>query len=382
MQYIDTKQAFDDFLEKAARSSILAIDTEFLREKTYYPKLCLIQIATDDDVFVLDPLSGINVSGLAALLEDAHIMKVFHAASQDIEILLHATGVMPTPLFDTQVAASFLGHTQQMGLGALVHAFCGVTLKKGDSFTDWAWRPLTDSQIKYAVEDVVFLPELYETMCALLRERDRLAWLEDELREIADISRYEIDPAERFKKLKRVNQLSGKTLAAAQQVAAWRERTAQQRDIPRRWVLTDEQIVEACRREAKTIDDLYMVRGMREKLGCKDAREVAGIMRAAYQSDPSTWPHLDHQRSSEENVDSALDLMLSLVRIRAHESGVAMQTLAPHADLVALARGYEDDTCVMKGWRRQIIGNELIELLQGKISLKLDDNALCVVKNS
>lgn len=381
MRYVDNESAFDGFLDAASGSSLLAIDTEFLREKTYYPKLCLVQIATDADVYVLDPLSGIDISRIGLLLENETIMKVFHACTQDVEILLHATGALPTPAFDTQVAAAFLGHTQQMGLGALVHAFCGVSLKKGDSFTDWSRRPLTESQLKYAVEDVVFLPELYHTMIRMLEERDRLDWLADELAGLLDPARYEADPLERFRKLKRVNQLTGKQLSAAREAAAWRERAAQQRNIPRRWVLTDEQIVEACKREATTIDELYMVRGIRDRLGCKDARELAALMKKGLLADPDDYPCLEQARISEENVDSALDLMLALVRVRAKENGVAMQTLAPHADLVALARGYEEEACVMSGWRRRIIGEELLDLLAGRISLRLRDGSLGIAKD-
>ena len=380
MRYIDNEKSFEEFLAIASTSKILAIDTEFLREKTYYPKLCLVQIATDDEVFVIDPLAHLPMASLGPLFEDEGIVKVFHAASQDVEILFHATGCMPRPIFDTQVAAAFLGHTQQMGLAALVHSFCGVTLKKGDSFTDWSRRPLTDSQMKYAVEDVVFLPELYTTMRALLEEQGRISWLEDEFCELTDERRYEVVPEERFKKLKRVNQLNAKQLSAAQAVAAWRERMAQRRDLPRKWILTDEQIVEACRREATTIDDLYMVRGMRERLNCKEAREVAALMKESFNKPPEDYPQLDQPRTSEENVDFALDLMLALVRLRAKENGIAMQTLAPQSDLVALARGHENDACVMKGWRKGIIGDELVELLSGEISLRLDGNQLSVVK--
>ena len=378
--YIEDQEALEAFVERARRSSVLAIDTEFLREKTYYARLCLIQFATDDEVAVVDPFCMEDLHVLAPLLEDAGVMKVLHSGGQDLEILWHEVGVLPQPLFDTQVAAALLGHTQQIGYGALVGAECGVALKKVDSFTDWSRRPLSESQLRYAADDVIYLPRMYEHMKQELERQGRLHWLDPEFAEMCDPARFESDERERYRRLKRVGQLSRKQLAAAREVAAWREVTAQKRNVPRKWVITDEQIVEACKREARTIDDLFMVRGMREKLNTRDARTVAGLMKRALESGPQSWPELDRSGRNEPNVDAPLDLMSALVRLRAKENGVAFPTLASHDDLVRMARGYRQGIDLLRGWRRALVGEELIELLEGKLVLSLDGHDLRVTR--
>ena len=184
--YIANQENLAAFAERAMHSSVLAIDTEFLREKTYYAKLCLIQLATDDETAIVDPFAVDDLKVLAPVLRNENVMKLFHAGNQDLEILLREVGVLPHPLFDTQVAAALLGHTQQIGYAALVHAECGVTLKKIDSFTDWSRRPLSDSQLEYAADDVVYLPRMYERMRAQLVELGRLSWLDRDFEDLAD----------------------------------------------------------------------------------------------------------------------------------------------------------------------------------------------------
>ncbi|MCB6563376.1 ribonuclease D [Gordonibacter urolithinfaciens] len=370
--YIATQENLAAFVERARSSSVLAIDTEFLREKTYYAKLCLLQMATDDEVVIVDPFEMDDLSVMAPLLEDERIVKLFHAAGQDLEIILREVGVLPRPVFDTQIAAALLGHTQQIGYAALVHAECGVSLKKIDSFTDWSRRPLSASQRDYAADDVVYLPRLYAGMRAALEEKGRLHWLDHDFEELSDPARYEANERERFRRLKRVSQLSRRQLSAAREVAAWRELEAQRRDVPRKWVVTDEQIVEACKREARTIDELFMVRGLSDRLSTKDARAVVSLISSALSAPPDTWPELDRCGKSEPNVDAELDLMSALVRLRAKENGIAFPTLASHDDLARVARGYREGVDLLRGWRRAIVGEELLELLDGRLALSLD----------
>ena len=346
--YIATQENLAAFVERARSSSVLAIDTEFLREKTYYAKLCLLQMATDDEVVIVDPFEMDDLSVLAPLLTDERIVKLFHAAGQDLEIILREVGVLPRPVFDTQIAAALLGHTQQIGYAALVHAECGVSLKKIDSFTDWSRRPLSASQRDYAADDVVYLPRLYAGMRAALEEKGRLHWLDHDFEELSDPARYEANERERFRRLKRVSQLSRRQLSAAREVAAWRELEAQRRDVPRKWVVTDEQIVEACKREARTIDELFMVRGLSDRLSTKDARAVVSLISSALSAPPYTWPELDRCGKSEPNVDAELDLMSALVRLRAKENGIAFPTLASHDDLARVARGYREGVDLLR----------------------------------
>ncbi|WP_165252262.1 ribonuclease D [Adlercreutzia sp. ZJ304] len=382
MLYISNQKQLIDFAERASKSSVLAIDTEFMREKSYYPKLCLMQLATDSEIAIVDPFTCGELSVLKPLLSNEDIMKLFHAGSQDIEILLREVGCSPWPLFDTQIAAALLGQSHQVGFGSLVHTMCGVRLKKRDSYTDWAKRPLTDSQIRYAADDVAYLPRLYESMRALLEEKGRLHWLDADFQELADPEKYKVDPYARYIRLKRVNQLSGTQLAAAREVAAWREITARKRNIPRKWVMGDEEIVEACKREATNINELFMVRGVKQHVSTRDARDVVACINKAMKIPEDELPQLYASQHNEPNVDAALDLMQALVRLRAKENEIAMQTLASHSDLSLVARGHTEHSEVMKGWRRELVGDELIALLDGKMSMRLCNGELVVDKSS
>ncbi len=369
--YLTNQENLVAFVKRARTSSVLAIDTEFLREKTYYARLCLLQMATDDEVVIIDPFQMKDLSVLAPLLEDANIMKLFHAGGQDLEIILREVGVLPHPVFDTQIAAALLGHTQQMGYASLVHAECNVALKKIDSFTDWSRRPLSPSQLDYAADDVIYLPKLYHSMRSTLEKKGRLSWLDRDFEDLVNPARYDANERERFRRLKRVSQLSRRQLSAAREVAAWRELEAQRRDVPRKWVITDEQIVEACKREARSIDELLMVRGMGERLSTKDARAVVSLMASALDAPPDTWPELERFGKSEPNVDAQLDLMTALVRLRAKENDIALPTLASHDDLARMARGYREGIDLLRGWRLSMVGEELLQLLEGKLSLSL-----------
>ena len=376
--YIASQADLEAFVERARKSSVLAVDTEFLREKTYYPKLCLLQMATDDERVIVDPFAVDDLKVLREPFENPDIVKVFHAAHQDIEIILYDIGCVPHPLFDTQVAATMLGQSQQIGYGALVQSLCGVKLKKTDSFTDWTVRPLSDSQLEYALDDVEYLPRMYEIQRNSLIEKGRLEWLEAEFREMEKPESYLVDERERFRRLKHFTQLSRRQMAAAREMAAWREIEARKRNVPRKWVLTDEQIVEACKREPRTIDDLFMIRGMRERLTTRDARDVMELVVSALDSAPDTWPELPTAGKSEPNVDVEVDLLMSIVRIRARQHDIAIPTLASHADLVAIARGHYEGVDVLRGWRRELVGAELLDLLEGRISLSIEDGKVAI----
>lgn len=376
---VETDAQLKDFLVDCKNSPYMAIDTEFLREKTYYARLCLIQIAIEGQIAIVDPFGISDLSVMAPVLTDKTIVKIFHASSQDIEILYHETGVVPAPVFDTQVAAALLGKSQQASYASLVQAFCQVSLPKKDSFTDWSRRPLSPSQVEYAADDVLYLPKIYKDMVSELEARDRLSWLDGAFAEISNPQKYEVDPRSRYKKLKRVNQLSPRQLAAAREFAAWREIRAQERNVPRKWVVSDEQIVESCRRELASIDELYMVRGMRESLKASDARVVLSLIKKGLNCPEEDLPQAKVNHGTEANVDIAVDLLNAIVRLRARENKIAPQTLAPHAELLKLARGHDDDCELLKGWRYHVVGKELSDFLSGKFSLQICDGNLKIV---
>jgi len=370
--YINSQDELDAFIERSMGCKILAIDTEFLREKTYRPRLCLLQMATENEIVLVDPFEVYDLSGISELFLDGNMMKIVHSGRQDIEILYHEVGVMPWPLFDTQIAAAVLGYSQQIGYGPLVHAECGVTLDKLDSFSDWAHRPLAASQLRYAADDVIYLPQTYRNLRQRLEEKGRLRWLDGDFRDLVNPKRYEPNPYERYKRLKKGSQLNRRQMNAARELAAWRELKAESLDLPRKWVLTDEQIVEACKRETRTIDQLMLVRGMREKLSTDEARTIVKMMNKALDAPKEEWPEAPRKSKNERNVDDIVDLMTALVRLRARENDIAFQTLANHDALQAIARGHYEDVELLEGWRYDMIGGELLELLQGNIALVVD----------
>lgn len=376
--YITDRKQLKEFADRAKRSAVLAVDTEFLREKTYWPRLCLIQLATEEESVVVDPFRVKDLSDLAELFVDERIVKLFHAAGQDMELIVHEMGVVPKPVFDTQIAASLLGDMLQIGYGSLVLNECNVKLKKADSFTDWSRRPLTDSQIQYALDDVIYLPRIYRSMKERLEKLGRLSWLDRDFEELSDPERYKVDPYERFKRLKRVNQLTPQQLSAAREVAAWRETQAMKRNIPRKWVVTDEQIVEICKREPRTLDELFMVRGVSNTLKTDDARRVLAACKRGLDAPEDAWPELNKSYKSEPNVDPQVDLLYSLVKVRAKEAGVAFGVLASHADLAKLVRGHYEEVDILKGWRRHLVGEELLALMRGEILLGIEDGVLKV----
>lgn len=378
--YITDQSQLDEFIEHASHCEVLAVDTEFIREKTYWPRLCLLQLGTEERSVVVDPFRVRDLRPLAKLFTDEHIVKLFHAAHQDLELLYRELGVLPRPVFDTQIAASLLGDTLQIGYGALVLAECGVKLKKSDSFTDWSRRPLTESQVEYALDDVVYLPRLYRSLKSRLESLGRLSWLEPDFAELSNESRYVEDPYTRFKRLKRVNQLSRRQLCIARLLAAWREMQAMKRDIPRKWILTDEQVVEICKREPRTLDQLFMVRGVSSTLGMSDSRRVLSICVKALDTPEEEWPELPRPNGKNEpNVDAHVDLLSALVKLRAREHGIAFAVLASHADLAKIARGHTEGLDVLKGWRRTIVGEDLLAMVAGKTCLAIQDGQLCVV---
>ena len=378
-EYVSTTAELEELVELLAESKVLCIDTEFLREKTYYAKLCLVQVNNGEISAVVDPLR-LDLRPFGRLLADSSIVKVFHAGGQDIGILLHETGVVPRPVFDTQTAAALLGYPLQVGYGPLVRSMCQVKLDKADSFTDWSRRPLTKHQLKYALDDVRYLPEIYDIMVADLEKSGRLAWLDAEFADMSNPARYEAEPREMWHKVKRISSLSRHQLAIVRELASWREQQARLRDIPRKWVLPDEALVEVARKEPNTRERLLEVRGLASKLTERDIAQILEAVRLGGQVPQSQMPRLERHVRGDRAVDGAVDLMTALVDVRAAENNVAAPVLASHDDLVRLARGHRKDNPVLKGWRAEMVGNDLVELLEGRLTMYLQGGAIKVAR--
>lgn len=369
--YISNFNDLTDFCKQAAQTKVLAVDTEFLREHTYYPQLCLVQVATADQTAAVDPILITDLSPLKALFEDTSITKVFHACSQDMEVLSHTLGCVPTPVFDTQIVAAFLGHRMQLGYGALVQDYCGVHLPKAEALSDWSRRPLDLEQLKYAEDDVRYLPGIYESMVRELVEKDRLSWVKPELQKICEPTQYQRIPRKAYLHLRRSQSLTRKQLAVAREVCAWRESAAAQRDIPRKWVVSDEVVVEISRHVPHSAQQFRRIRGT-EKISQSDCEKIVDAAERGFKCPPAEYPVVRHRVHPSAESESVIDLMNALLRLVSEKSGVAAQLIASRDDLYDLLVGKQ--TPITTGWRYELAGRQLQGLLSGELGLTVKDS--------
>lgn len=380
--YITDSGGLAAFAETISDSDIIAIDTEFMREKTYYARLCLIQVGTRHAVAAIDPLAIPDLGPLWRAIARPDVMKVFHAGSQDMEILYREMGLAPAPVFDTQVAATLAGQPSQVGYGQLVRAVLGIDLDKGDMYTDWAARPLTERQIEYALNDVRYLPEIYDRLCGELDKEGRLAWLAEDFERMADPQTYDVVPEDQWRRVKRASSLDRSALAVLQSVAAWREREAQKRDLPKRWVLGDESLVEVARRAPTDGASLGAIRGLGDRAVGRFGEGILAAVRQGLAVPEEERPRLAKRRRCGKGSAQLADLMGVLVRVRAREHGVAPTLLATRDDLEKLADGEREESPLLTGWRHTLVGAELEALLRGDISLRVHDGDVVIEERS
>jgi ribonuclease D len=376
--YISDAAGLRDLVAQVRSAPVVGIDTEFMRERTYFARLCLIQLATDDVTAIVDPLVIDDLSPLCALFGDASVTKVLHAGGQDLEIFFRVCGHVATSVFDTQVAATLAGFPQQVGYGPLVNEMLGMKLDKGDTYTDWARRPLSKTQVEYALNDVRYLPEIYRRLTERLEREGRSEWLREDFSRMSDPATYAVVPEEQWRRVKRISSLNRRQLAVAREVAAWREIEAMRRDLPKRWVIGDESIVEIARRTPRTYADLIAIRGVNDKVGKQAADGLVAAVERGVSVPDDRLPTLGKRRRPVGDVDAAVDMMIAIVRKRAREHGVAMPLLACRDDLERLAAGDREGHPLLEGWRAGMVGNELVDLLDGRIELRLDDGELVV----
>ena len=368
---ITTNDQLQAFADRASRSEVLAVDTEFMREKIYYPKLCLVQLGTETEQVAVDPFSVTDTASLVRLFTNPFITKVFHACAQDMEVLLHYCGVLPWPLFDTQIAASFVSDHYQIGYGALVDEYCHVSLAKAESLTDWSRRPLDAAQISYALDDVRYLPAIWRTMCKQLAQKGRSEWVEPDFRKMADPAAYVHDPREAYRRVKRTGSLSRRQLAVARELAAWREDRAIAIDRPRRWVLSDELIVEIAKRGATSVESLDRIRGMAE-VPAADKTAIVAACERGMNCPYDECPEQEHHGRPSLEVECVCDLMYALTRMTAQDENIAPAILASRDDLVGFLRDPEHSP-LAQGWRYEVLGRHLEKLVAGQVGLTVKD---------
>ena len=384
MKTLSTTSELAAFCAEAQNHPYVTIDTEFLRERTYYSKLCLLQLAMpgkDDDTAVLvDPLSeGLSLAPLYDLFRDTSVVKVFHAARQDLEIFFVDAGVFPDPLFDTQVAAMVCGFGEQVGYETLVRKIAKKTLDKSSRFTDWSRRPLTDEQKIYALADVTHLRVIYEHLAGILETSGRTRWVQEELQILTNPATYITEPDEAWMRVKTRN-TSPKFLAIVRELAKFREQYAQSRNIPKTRVYKDDAIVELSSTKPRDLNDLNRSRLlMREARKGDIAQGILTAVQLGLDCQQALLPKPDLGREKLQVNPALSDLLRVLLKSKASDSGVASKLIASSADLDAIAAGLRD-VPAMKGWRREVFGEDALRLCEGQIGLAAEGTNIRIIK--
>ena len=359
--------------ERLARHAYVTVDTEFMRETTYYPKLCLIQVASTEEALIIDPLvPELDLSPFFALLRDERIVKVFHAARQDIEIFWHMAKIIPKPLFDTQVAAMVCGYGDQVGYEQLANDLGKAKIDKAQRFTDWSRRPLSGAQLSYAQADVTHLRAVYEALAGKLAASGRKGWLAEDMAILEAPSTYETKPEDAWQRL--AGRLKKqRDLGVLIEVAAWREREAQKRDVPRQRVLRDDALMEVVQARPQNLEALSRLRSVSQGLERSRAGQaLVACVERGLALDPKTLPRLDRRGRSARH-DSTVEFLKVLLKIVSQQTDVASKIIATVADLEAIAGGGKEPIAALSGWRGEIFGQLALDAIAGRVALALED---------
>jgi ribonuclease D len=381
MTLITTTEDLEAFCGRLAGAEFITVDTEFMRERTFWPKLCLVQVADVNEAAAIDPLAdGMDLDPLFRLLDMPETVKVFHAARQDLEIFHFLAGRLPVPVFDTQVAGMVCGFGDQVGYETLVARLTRARLDKGSRFTDWSLRPLSQRQIDYALSDVTHLRQVYVKLNKRVDASGRGGWLDEEMATLCDPATYEPEPMEIFRRIKCRNG-NGRFLAVLREVTAWREREARERDVPRNRILRDESLVEIAHHTPSTIDDLARTRGLGRKLaeGSAGAQILDAVARGLAIPD-SECPEPDTRRDVPRGVGPVADLLKVLLKMKCDEEDVAQKLVASSADVDSIAAdGDKANVPALHGWRRQVFGEDALRLRNGELSLAINGRKVVLV---
>ena len=361
-------------VDRLAQHAFVAVDTEFMRENTYWPELCLIQVASPEEAAAIDPMGDIDLEPLLSLfVENQDVLKVFHAGGQDLEIIHNLTDAVPHPLFDTQIAAMALGHGEQIGYSNLIESLLGHSLDKGARFTDWSRRPLDKRQIDYAIADVTHLAEIFPKMVEKLRRNGRGAWLDEEMERLADPSSFAFAPEDAWKRLKLPSR-NPTVLSRLKALAAWRETEARSKNLPRGRIIKDDTLGELATHPPKTQEDLGRVRGLSAGWKTNDiGGRLISALSAAKPLEPHELPDREPRRPGLTK-DGVLvsDLLKLLLKIRSKEAGVASKLIARSDELEALAAGVRTDLKILSGWRFDEFGRDALDLVEGRLAFAIE----------
>ena len=373
----------EDLAEACARlrgAPFVAIDTEFMREQTFWPRLCLIQIAAGETELLIDSLApGLDLAPFFELMVSGRVLKVFHSARQDIEIVHHLARVIPHPIFDTQVAAMVCGFGEAVSYAMLVKRLLNRNLDKTSRFTDWSRRPLSERQLTYALGDVTYLRDLYPNLKAQLDKSERATWLNEEMAVLTDPATYELHPEHAWKRLK-MRTKTAKSLAVLMELAAWREREAQTQDVPRARILKDEALYDIASQAPRTIDDLGSLRTLHNGFArSMRGRAVLEAVGRGLERDPKSIPPIERGEPMPPEAQAVVDLLRVLLKARAGSHGVAPKLIATSDELEEIARSDGADAPVLRGWRKKLFGDDALALKRGELALVIKKGEVAVI---
>jgi ribonuclease D len=380
MDLLTTTRDLADACDRLARHPYITVDTEFLRETTYYPLLCVAQMASADEAVVVDALAeGLDLKPFYELMADERVLKVFHAARQDIEIVWHEAGLIPRPIFDTQVAAMVLGYGDSISYDQLVQRITGDALDKSHRFTDWSRRPLSPAQVKYAISDVTHLRDVFNALDADLHKRGRADWVGEEMEVLTSPDTYRVEPELAWQRLK-TRARKPKELAVLMEVAAWREREAQTRDVPRGRVLKDDVVGEIAQQAPTTVERLAGLRSLprgfeRSRWG----QDILAAVARGLERDPKSLPKFERQRGSG-NGAATVELLKVLLRMTSERHAVAAKVIATIDELEQIAMDDEADVAALHGWRRELFGEKALALKHGKLALAVEHGKVVAIE--
>ncbi|MCK5667752.1 MAG: ribonuclease D [Gammaproteobacteria bacterium] len=377
---IENEEDLVKFCEQLKGSPWLAVDTEFERTQTYFPELCLLQVANADIAAIIDPIAIADLDPFFEVLYDKSITKVFHSGHQDLEIFFNLKGSVPTPIFDTQIAAPLLGYAEQIGYAKLVHKLSGVELGKAFTRSDWKQRPLKQGQLEYAINDVTYLGIAYVQFVEKLEKLNRLAWLEKDFSEMTNPDRYQPDPEHIWKKIREAKKLKGKKLAVLQKLAAWREITAREKNRPRNWLIRDDAIVDMAQLLPEDLNALTKIKGLQGKFVKNHGVELLKIIHSAMELSPEPLANIRQSEKLTGQQEAMVDALSVIVRLQAQIHEMNPTALASKKELQAFVQN-QDESILQSGWRKPLIGDALAEFMSGNQSISLINNKLSIVTN-
>lgn len=379
-EFIDSQESLTEFVDNIRSCERIVIDTEFIREKTYYPQLCLIQIAAGEHLACIDPIALDDLSELYAIFNDPNVLKIFHAAQQDLEILYYGSGHVPAPIFDTQPAASILGMGEQIGYAGLVEKLLGVSLSKAESRTDWSRRPLSKAQLDYAIDDVRYLQQLYPIVTAKLKKSGRLNWPNRDFDRLTNPETYQLNARSRWKKVKGLQNLKSQQLSILRELAAWREEEAASRNRPRRWIIGDEVLIDLAKIQPADVNGIAAIRGVSSDQAKRYASIWLGCMEAGRDFPKEEWPVMKRQQKPSAEIDSLAEMLMLVIRLEAEKQGITAAAIASKKQVVSMLQ--EGRPTLTEDWRGGLVNDVMMQVRLGEMVVAVVDGKTQLVNHN